>query len=66
MMPRSPAVIAVSALLIWGSTAAAEDQENRFTYHPSILITLLGDDDPYLEDRNDGVFGTWIARHHGG
>ncbi len=60
-MPRSPAVIVVSALLIWGSVAAAEDQENRFTYHPSILITMLGDDDPYLEEQNDGAFGAWIA-----
>ena len=39
MMPRNPAVIAVSALLIWVSVAAAEDQESRFTYHPSLLIT---------------------------
>ena len=61
MMPRSLAVIVVSALLIWGSVAAAEDQENRFTYHPSILITMLGDDDPYLEEQNDGAFGAWIA-----
>ena len=60
-MPRNPAAIAVSALLIWGSVAAAEDQENRFTYHPSILITMVGDDDPYLEKRTDGDFGAWIA-----
>jgi hypothetical protein len=61
MMPRNLAIIALSALLIWGSVAAAEDQENRFTYHPSILITMLGDDDPYLDKRNDGAFGAWIA-----
>ena len=60
-MPRNPAAIAVSALLIWGSVAAAEDQGNRFTYHPSILITMVGDDDPYLERRSDGAFGAWIA-----
>ena len=61
MMPRNPTVIAVSALLIWVSVAAAEDQESRFTYHPSLLITVVGDDDPYLEERNDGAFGSWIA-----
>ena len=60
-MPRNFAAIAVSALLIWGSVAAAEDQESRFTYHPSILITMVGDDDPYLEQRTDGAFGAWIA-----
>ncbi|MBW2716223.1 MAG: hypothetical protein JRD03_09105 [Deltaproteobacteria bacterium] len=61
MMLRIPAVVAACALLIWGSVAAAEDQEDRFTYHPSILITMVGDDDPYLEERNDGAFGVWIA-----
>jgi len=61
MMPRNPAIIAVSALLIWVSVAAAEDQESRFTYHPSLLITGVGDDDPYLEERDDGAFGSWIA-----
>jgi hypothetical protein len=61
MMPRNFAIIAVSALLIWASVAAAEDQASRFTYHPSLLITLLGDDQPYLEQRDTGAFGTWIA-----
>lgn len=61
MMSRNLAVIAVSALLIWVAVAAAEDQEDRFTYHPSILITMVGDDDPYLEAGNDGAFGAWIA-----
>jgi hypothetical protein len=61
MMPRNLTVIAVAALLIWGSVAAAEDQESRFTIHPSMLITLVGDDDPYLEERNDGAFGAWFA-----
>ncbi len=61
MMPRSLAVIALSAPLIWGSVAAAEDQESRFTYHPSLLITVVGDGDPYLEGRDDGAFGAWLA-----
>ena len=60
-MSRNLAVITVGALLIGVSVAAAEDQENRFTYHPSLLVTLVGDDDPYLEERNDGAFGAWIA-----
>jgi hypothetical protein len=61
MMPRNLAVVAVGALLIGVSVATAEDQESRFTYHPSLLVTLVGDDDPYLEERNDGAFGAWIA-----
>jgi hypothetical protein len=61
MMPRNFAIIAASALLIWVSVAAAEDQESRFTYHPSLLITVVGDDDPYLDERDDGAFGSWIA-----
>jgi hypothetical protein len=60
-MPHNPAVIAVSALLIWVSVAAAEDQESRFTYHPSLLITVVGDSNPYLEEPDDGAFGSWIA-----
>ncbi len=60
-MPRNPAAIAVSALLIWSSAAAAEDQESRFTNQPSILITMVGDDDPYLDKRTGGAFGVWIA-----
>ncbi len=60
-MPRNPVFFAVSALLIWGSVAAAEDQEDRFTYHPSLLITTVGDGDPYLEERDDGAFGAWLA-----
>jgi hypothetical protein len=61
MMLRNPTVIAVSALLIWASVAAAEDQENPFTFHPSLLITLVGDEDPYLEQGNEGAFGSWFA-----
>jgi hypothetical protein len=60
-MPRNLAVIVVGALLIWVPVAAAEDQVSRFTYHPSLLTTLVGDDDPYLEERDDGAFGSWIA-----
>jgi hypothetical protein len=61
MMPRNLAVIAVGALLIGASVARAEDQESRFTIHPSLLVTLVGDDDPYLEQRDEGAFGTWLA-----
>ena len=60
-MSRNPTIIALSALLIWGSVAAAEDQEGGFTYHPSILITMVGDDEPHLEESGDGAFGAWIA-----
>jgi len=60
-MSRKPTIVAVIALLIWVSAAAAEDQESRFTIHPSLLITLVGDDDPYLEERKDGAFGGWFA-----
>jgi hypothetical protein len=61
MMPRNLTIIAVGALLTWVSVAAAEDQESPFTIHPSMLITLVGDDEPYLEERNDGAFGVWLA-----
>ena len=61
MMPRNLTIIAVGALLTWASVATAEDQESPFTIHPSMLITLVGDDDPYLEERNDGAFGIWLA-----
>ena len=61
MMPRNFAVVAAGVLLIGASVAGAEDQESRFTIHPSMLITLVGDDDPYLERRNDGAFGAWLA-----
>jgi muconolactone delta-isomerase len=60
-MPRSFAIIAVGALLFWATDAAAEDQESRFTFHPSLLVTLLADDDPYLEERNDEALGGWFA-----
>jgi hypothetical protein len=60
-MSRSLTIIALSALLIWGSVASAEDQEDGFTYHPSILITMVGDDEPHLEESGDGAFGAWIA-----
>ncbi len=55
------AAIGVVALLFGVSRASAEDEENRFSYHPSVRITLVGDDDPYLEKRDEGAFGAWIA-----
>ncbi|MBW1843733.1 MAG: hypothetical protein JRJ05_05270, partial [Deltaproteobacteria bacterium] len=61
MMPRNLTIIAVGALLTWASVATAEDQESPFTIHPSMLITMVGDDEPYLEERNDGAFGIWLA-----
>jgi hypothetical protein len=61
MMSRNPAFVAASALLIWVSVAAAEDQENRFSFHPSLVITMVGDDDPYLGERDEGAFGSWFA-----
>ncbi len=75
-MPRRSRLAAVGALLVCAAAAFAEEQESRFTYHPSLLITLVGDDDPYLEERqierapsgarilearNDGAVGAWVA-----
>jgi len=61
MTRRAVTGFAVGMLLIWAAAASAEDQEDRFTYHPSIEITMVGDSDPYLEAGNDGAFGAWIA-----
>jgi hypothetical protein len=60
-MARTLAGFAALALLVGVSAARAEDQESRFTIHPSLLITLVGDDDPYLAQRDDGAFGAWFA-----
>jgi len=49
------------ALIAYASGAAAEDQEKRFTVHPSLRITGVADDDPYLEDRSDATLGVWFA-----
>lgn len=61
MIARTAAFVAVAALLVWGPVAFAEDQENRFSFHPSLLTTAVGDGDPYLEQRNTGAFGAWFA-----
>jgi len=60
-MGRKLARFAVVALLIGSAVARAEDQESRFTIHPSLLVTLVGDDDPYLAQRDEGAFGVWLA-----
>jgi len=61
-MLRKATLVAVGALLICASVVRAEEEESRFTYHPSLLITLIGDDDPYLEERpSEGTFGAWVA-----
>jgi hypothetical protein len=61
MMSRIRTAIVLGILLGLSSEAAAEDQEKHFTWHPSMLVTLVGDDQPYLHEQNDGAIGTWIS-----
>jgi hypothetical protein len=61
MTPRIRAAIGLGILLGFSSEAVAEDQEKPFTWHPSMLVTLVGDDQPYLDDKDDGAIGVWIS-----
>jgi hypothetical protein len=61
---RSSLIVSLAALALLAVSAGAgaeEDQDRHFTWHPAMLITLVGDDDPYLEDGDDGAIGGWIS-----
>lgn len=61
---RSPRIftMAVTVLLLACTRGLAEeDQDRHFTWHPALLVTLVGDDDPYLEDDDDGALGGWLS-----
>ena len=55
------AAIGLGILLVVTSEAAAEDQEKHFSWHPSMLITMVGDDQPYLAEKDDGAIGAWFS-----
>ncbi len=54
------AVIGAAALL-WNGTAQGEDDPQRFSWHPSLGITAIADDDPHLDQDNGAAAGLWIA-----
>ncbi|HXV36384.1 MAG TPA: outer membrane beta-barrel protein [Myxococcota bacterium] len=58
---RGIAAVGACAVLTWAARAAAEDEADRFHYNASALVTLVGDDDPYLEQRDEGAFGGYLA-----
>jgi hypothetical protein len=61
MTPRIRAAIGLGILVALAFEAAAEDQEKHFTWHPSMRVTLIGDDQPYLDEMDDGAIGAWIS-----
>ena len=61
MRSRIRIAIVLGVLLGFSSKAAAEDQEKPFTWHPSMLVTFVGDDQPHLAEQNDGAIGAWFS-----
>ena len=61
MRPRILAILSSAMLAAHATGAAAEDQEKRFTIHPSLQLTWVVDDDPYLDDGNETEVGYWFA-----
>jgi hypothetical protein len=61
MKRRIRAAIGLGILLGLPTGVAAEDQEKHFSWHPSMRVTLVGDDQPYLDEKSDGAIGTWIS-----
>jgi len=61
MTPRIWVAVVLGVLIGLISEAAAEDQEKPYTWHPSMQITLVGDDQPYLDEKNDGAVGAWFS-----
>jgi len=56
------AIAASIALLLWcGSASGDEDDPKRFSWHPSLTLTTVADDDPNLDRGKGGAVGLWFA-----
>ena len=50
----------VLGLALGAGAARAEEEEKHFTWHPGVLITVVGDDNPHLEKDGDATWGAWF------
>jgi hypothetical protein len=52
----------LALLLLAGGAARAEGERGRFSWHPSLRVTGVADDNVRFQDSNrDGALGIWVA-----
>lgn len=50
-----------AAVLAWSGTALGEDDPQRFSWHASLGVAAVADDDPHLGQDGGSTVGVWIA-----
>lgn len=53
--------LALGLGLLLAAEAGAEPQDERFTWHPSVTITGVADDQPHLEESSPARVGAWLV-----